>query len=151
MSVMTQSHEPCASAARNSAADANPRAPYSSEQSDSTSAVRNGSSSSMTAIKSSFDTLRPFPGLPSGDRTFRMRRGCQETIHECYAGLSRLLGPYHIGHADEIGQGPRAHFSHGRASMNFHRDLAYSQIAGDLLVHLAGCHQQHHLLFRMDN
>src|ERR1700730_9080468 len=66
MSVMMQSHEPCALAARNSSADANPRTPYASEPSDSTSAVRNGSSSSMTAIRGSLDTHHPFPrGLAS--------------------------------------------------------------------------------------
>ena len=31
--------------------------------------------------------------------------------------------------------------------MNFDRDLAYSQIPRHLLVHLAGSHHQHHLLF----
>src|SRR6266436_5155855 len=59
MSVMTQSHEFSPLAARNSSADANPRARYPSEQSESTSAVRNGSSSSMTAIRGSLDTHHP--------------------------------------------------------------------------------------------
>ena len=31
--------------------------------------------------------------------------------------------------------------------MNFHRDLAYSKIAGYLFVHLPGYYQHHHLLF----
>src|SRR5258708_36586443 len=61
MSVMTQSQEPSPSTATNSSADANPRTLYPNEQSDSTSAVRNDSSSSMTAIKSSLDTHHPFP------------------------------------------------------------------------------------------
>src|SRR6266849_3480262 len=59
MSVITQSHELSPLAARNSSPDANPRARYPSEQSDSTSAVLNGSSSSMTAIRGSLDTHHP--------------------------------------------------------------------------------------------
>jgi hypothetical protein len=31
--------------------------------------------------------------------------------------------------------------------MNFGSDLAYSEIAGDLLVHFSGRYQQHHLQF----
>src|SRR5713101_8176923 len=111
MSVMTQSHELSPLAAKNSSPDANPRARYPSEQSDSTSAVRNGSSSSMTAMRGSLDTHNP------------------------------------RGYAHEVGQGPCAHLAHGRAPMDFDCDLAYSKIAGYLLVHLPGRHHHHHLLF----
>ena len=60
---------------------------------------------------------------------------------------SRRLGLYHFGHPHEVGQGPCAHFAHGRTPVKFYRDLAYSKIAGYLLVHFPGCHQHHHLLF----
>src|SRR5215475_2850775 len=56
---MTQSYGSVPSPAINSSADANPRAPYPSEESESTSATRNDSSSSMTAIKRSLDTDHP--------------------------------------------------------------------------------------------
>src|SRR5262249_45432181 len=60
---MTQSYGSGPSTARNSSADANPRAPYPSEDSESTSATRNDSSSSMTAIKRSVGTYHPFPWI----------------------------------------------------------------------------------------
>src|ERR1700730_2039508 len=151
MSVMTQSHDPSPPPATNSSADANPHAPYPSEPSDSTSAIRSDSSSSMTAIKSSLDTHRPFPDLAAdggaGDNNFCMPWERQGTIHECYTRPLWPLGLDHFGHPDEVGQGSRTHFAHGRTAMNFDRDLAYSQIAGYLLVHLAGRDQQHYLLF----
>jgi hypothetical protein len=56
-SVMTQSHENSPCTAKNSSAEANSRAPYPNERSDSTSAVRNCVSSSITAIVRSFDTI----------------------------------------------------------------------------------------------
>src|SRR5712675_3034903 len=112
MSVMTQSHEFSPLAARNSSADANPRARYPSEQSESTSAVRNGSSSSMTVIRGSADTHHPRVCCN------RLRReqlshlkGRQDTIHGCYCytRCSRHLGLDHFSHTHEVGQGLCAH------------------------------------------
>src|SRR3984885_8804042 len=89
-SVMTQSHERLASFAIKSSADAYPNAPYPSEPSASTSAVRNGSSSSITDISSSLDTHLPFPrewpptaGEPR-ITTFACDGGRLEAIHRCY-------------------------------------------------------------------
>jgi hypothetical protein len=56
-SVMTQSHEISPCRAMNSSAEANSRAPYPNERSDSTSAARNCPSSSITTIVCSFDTV----------------------------------------------------------------------------------------------
>src|SRR3984893_11948296 len=151
MSVMMQSHEPCALAARNSSADANPRTPYPSEQSDSTSAVRNGSSSSLTAIKGSLDTHHPFSLGLAAHHSRAYSCGTPTRGAKLYRGVmpsfSRLPGLDHIGHADQFGQGQGTHFAHAGPTVNLHRDLAYPQIAGYLLVHLAGCYQEHHLLF----
>src|ERR1700738_1343860 len=152
MSVTTQSHELSPPAAKNSSADANPRARYSNEQSDSTSAVRNGSSSSITAIRGSLDTHHPRGMAAAGgseESSCCIWRGRQNTIHECYMlpRRSRCLGLDHFGHPHEVGQGPCSHFAHGRTPMNFYRDLAYSKIAGYLLVHFSRCYQHHHLLF----
>jgi hypothetical protein len=76
-SVTMQSHDLSPFAATNSSAEANPRAPYPSEQSDSTSAIRNDSSSSITAIRGSLDTQRPFP------RFGRRQRSGGTTIFAC--------------------------------------------------------------------
>src|ERR1700722_13601063 len=54
MSVTMRSHCCSPPSAIKSSADPKPRAPYPSEQSESTSAERNEGSSSMTAIASSF-------------------------------------------------------------------------------------------------
>jgi hypothetical protein len=43
-----------------------------------------------------------------------------------------------VGHPDEFGVGSRAHFVHGRTSMNFDRDFADPKVAGDLLIHFSG-------------
>ena len=61
-------------------------------------------------------------------------------------GLSSLRFE-RFGHSNEIREGSRLHFPHNRAPMNFHRDFAYSEIVGYLLVHLAVGHQPHHLQF----
>src|ERR1700723_3617144 len=90
MSVITQSENRHPSPPRNSSADVNPRAPYPCEQSDSTSAIRKESSSSMTAIESSRDTYPPFPG------EFGHRRGivgmsslaCNESARVLYTGVT---------------------------------------------------------------
>src|SRR5262249_600761 len=60
---MMQSYGSVPSPAINSSADANPRAPYPSDESESTSAARNDLSSSITAIKCSVDTDHPFSGI----------------------------------------------------------------------------------------
>src|SRR5712671_4051862 len=145
---MTQSHELSPLAAKNSSADANPRARYPSEKIDSTSAVRNGSSSSMTAIRGSPDTHHPRVCCNRLRGAVVASDGGARTLYTsviCYG--SRCLGLDHFGHTHEVGQGPCAHFAHGRTPMKFYRDLAYSKIAGYLLVHFPGCHQHHHLLF----
>src|ERR1700719_1382026 len=82
-----QSHEPCPSAAKRSSADANPRTSYPKEQSDSTSAMRNGSSSSMTAIERSFDTHHPFSW--DWPRWRKQVKGfaCETDAGELYKGL----------------------------------------------------------------
>ena len=51
-----------------------------------------------------------------------------------------------IGHPNQLGIGSRAHFVHGRTSMNFDGNFADPEVAGDLLVHLAGRDEQHHFL-----
>ena len=61
--------------------------------------------------------------------------------------LSEILRLDQIGHSNEIRQSSRAHFTHGATSMNFSRDFAYPKISGHLLIHLAGRHKKHHLLF----
>src|ERR1700726_583671 len=117
MSVITQSHALSPSTATNSSADANPRTPYPSEQSDSTSAVRNGSSSSMTAIKGSLDTHHPFSLGLAAHHSRANSCGTASRGAKLYRGVmpsfSRLPGLDHIGHADQFGQGPGTHFAHG--------------------------------------
>ncbi len=39
---------------------------------------------------------------------------------------SRRLRLEYFSDANEVGEGPGIHFTHGRSPMNFHRDLAYS-------------------------
>src|SRR5882757_4325242 len=96
MSVMIQSHEFSPLAAKSSSPDANPRARYPSEQSDSTSAVLNGSSSSITAIRGSLDTHHP--GYGCGRRQPREQllhlTGRQKTIHECYMSCPMFKVPW---------------------------------------------------------
>src|SRR5271166_113645 len=112
----------------------------------------------MTAIKASLDTRHLLlPILPDGTRaetTFPL-----DGLSGNYPGvLCSNLGVSpprprwsprsdRIGHPHEARKGSRAHFAHGGASMNLDRDFAYPQVACDLFVHLAGRHQQHHLLF----
>src|SRR5260370_39890364 len=149
MSVTTQSHELSPFAAKNSSADANPRARYSNEQSESTSASRKGSSSSTTAIKGSLDTHHPrvWVRVGGGERAVVASGRGTTTLYRGVTQRLRGLGPDHVGHPHEVSQCPCAHLAHGRASMNFRRDLAYSKFSGHLFVHLPGCHQHHHLLF----
>ena len=40
-----------------------------------------------------------------------------------------------------------AHFPHRDAAMDLHRYLTHAKIAGNLLIHLSGCHSHHDLLF----
>src|ERR1700726_3640074 len=111
MSVTTQSHEPPRFAAKKSSADTNPRARYSNEQSASTSASRNGSSSSTTAIKGPLDTQHPRgrvrvgggerPVVASGRGTTTLYRGVTQHL--------RRLGLDHVGHPHEVSQCPCAH------------------------------------------
>src|SRR6267378_2913645 len=149
MSVMTQSHEFPPLAAKNSSADANPRARYPSEQSESTSASRNGSSSSMTAIKGSLDTHHPrvWVRVGGGERAVVASGRATTTLYRGVTQRLRGLGLDYVGHPHEVSQCPCAHLAHGGASMNFRSDLAYSKFSRHLFVHLPGCHQHHHLLF----
>ena len=58
-----------------------------------------------------------------------------------------MVGLESVGHSYQLGIGSRAHFVHGRATMNFDGDFADPKITGHLLVHLAGRDEQHHFLF----
>ena len=46
-----------------------------------------------------------------------------------------------LGHSDQIGQRPRAHFLHDVAPMDLHGNLGKSQLGSYLLVHEAGSDQ----------
>src|ERR1051326_9158456 len=48
-------------------------------------------------------------------------------------------------HADKISERSCAHFPHDVAAVNLHRDLAYPDLAGHLLVHQSGRDQGHDL------
>src|SRR5215203_3801789 len=146
MSVMTQLQDASTSQEMNSSADANPHAPYPSEPRDSTRAIRNDSSSSMTAIRDSLNALRPFPGfgirrIVADHYSGRLRRR-----QELYAGVRLAPGVDHLRHPDQVRQGLDAHFAHDRTAMNFDGDLAKSEVARHLLVHLPGRDQEHDLL-----
>src|SRR5881396_1901833 len=86
MSETTQLNEQLPIAPTYSSADAYPLDPYPSEDSDSTSATRNDSSSSMTAISRCLATQHPCPQLTeeAGEAKVCTRPGCPETIQECY-------------------------------------------------------------------
>src|SRR5262249_20946756 len=108
MSVMTQSYGSVPSPVKNSSADANPRAPYPSEDSASTSATRNDSSSSMIAIKGSLDTsYHPYSLVRGGARNGKSCHiGCtREIIQQYHCRCLRrpcLLGFDQLGHPDEV-------------------------------------------------
>src|SRR5215470_10390218 len=93
---MTQSYGSVPSPAKNSSADANPRAPYPSEESDSTSATRNDPSSSMTAIKRSLGTYHPFPWICVVPRSQELETcyisGTREIIQQYYCYCSERHG-----------------------------------------------------------
>src|SRR5918994_1307182 len=103
MSVMTQLHDASASHAINSSADANPRAAYPSEPTHSTRAIRNGSSSSMTAIRRSLNAHRPLPDMGQGQKV--CNSGMGERHQELYAGVTPHLQPRsdadHVRHPDQ--------------------------------------------------
>ena len=88
ISVTMQSHELSPPDDTNSSADAKPRGSNPNEASDSMSAVRNGSSSSITAIEGSLATLDPFPrqSRPEEKGGFASCRGSgrSEIIRRCY-------------------------------------------------------------------
>src|SRR5262245_1345913 len=111
MSVMTHSYGSVSSPAKKSSADANPRAPYPSEDSASTRATRNESSSSMTATKGSLDTTyQPFSVDLRGVSEARYRKSCftsgsSETIQQYHCCRFRplwLSGFDHLGHPDQV-------------------------------------------------
>ncbi len=87
MSVTIQSYDLSPTAPTKSSAEAYPLDPYSSEDSNSTSATRNDSSSSMTAISRCPDTWNPCPELneEAGIRNFCMQIRCSGIIQECYS------------------------------------------------------------------
>src|SRR5262245_36100821 len=108
---MTQSYGSVPSPARNSSADANPRAPYPSEYNASRSATRNDPSSSMTAIKGSVEHhISSFSLGSRGNSEARNGKSChiggtRETIQQycccCFRPLW-LPGFDHLGHPDEV-------------------------------------------------
>src|SRR5262245_18222971 len=111
MSVMMQSYGSVPAPAKNSSADANARAPYPSEYSASTSATRNESSSSMTAINGSLDTAcHPFFWICVGAAKPELGslcslRGTRETIqqyHCCRFQPLWLPGFDHLSHSDQV-------------------------------------------------
>src|SRR5215510_2499320 len=110
MSVMTQLYGSVPSPAKNSSADANPRAPYPNEDSASTTATRNDSSSSMTAIKGSLDTTyQPFSVDLRGVIEFRLGVLFHKRHQGNYTAVSLLPFPTlwlpgfdHLGHPDEV-------------------------------------------------
>src|SRR5262245_41269369 len=95
-----QAHGSVPSRAINSSAEANPRAPYPSEESDSTSATRNNSSSSMTAINGCLDTYHPFPGPGMGFSLHKRRQRNYTAV--LLLPCLWLLGFDHLGHPHEV-------------------------------------------------
>src|SRR5215467_13547225 len=93
---MTQSYGSLPLPARNSSADANPRAPYPSEDSESTSAARNDSSSSMTAIERSLGTYHPFFLDLRGDGETRNGNLATSAVPgKLYSSINAVVpGPY---------------------------------------------------------
>src|SRR5215470_13273873 len=89
---MTQSYGSVPSPATNSSADANPRTPYPSEESESTSATRNDLSSSMTAIKRSVDTDLPFPGFARRRNPGTGSLASTGGINELYSSVIAMVG-----------------------------------------------------------
>src|SRR5215475_9780545 len=108
---MTQSYG-AVPPAINSSADAYPCASYPSEESESTSATRNDSSSSMTAIRCSPDTDRPFPWICAETRSQEWKVLPKEAAAVNYTAVLSLcprplwlLGLDHLGHPHEVSQG----------------------------------------------
>src|SRR5690348_2876897 len=67
-----------------------------------------------------------------------------------YFGIGRdsellVRDPEFGGDIDQVGKGSSTHLPHHAATMCFHRDLADSEPAADLLVHKSGDHQRHDL------
>src|ERR1700733_4512019 len=91
MSVTTQSNDPSATPPRYSSAEAYPLDPYPSKDSDSTSATRNDSSSSMTAIARFLDTSHPHPDLNKEARIDKpcMHSSAQELYKSVIAHFPR--------------------------------------------------------------
>src|SRR3954451_4880641 len=87
MSETTQLNEQLSIAPTYSSAEAYPLDPYPSDDSDSTSATRNDSSSSITAISRCLATRHPCPGLDQEavKWNFCTRPLCLEIIQECYS------------------------------------------------------------------
>src|ERR1700761_3658594 len=54
-----------------------------------------------------------------------------------------------IGHPHEVGKGTRIHLTHHPAAVDFYRDLADAEIAGDLLVETALDDLRHDLAFAL--
>jgi hypothetical protein len=50
-----------------------------------------------------------------------------------------------LSHPHEIRERSGSHFAHRRAAMDFDRDQADAEIAGNLLIHLSGSCELHHL------
>src|ERR1043166_1629790 len=59
--------------------------------------------------------------------------------------LARDLKP--VGHSYELGKRPSTKLLHHVVSMHFDCDLAYADFCSDLLVHEAGAHPAHDVLF----
>src|SRR5215471_636019 len=106
---MTQSYGSVPSPAINSSTDANARASYPSEESESTSATRNDSSSSITAIKRCLDTDHPLPRLRRDGERLEREVLPKKAVSMNYTAvlvpwhrLLWLLGLDHLGHPDEV-------------------------------------------------
>jgi|ERR1700734_366369 hypothetical protein len=77
---------------------------------------------------------------PEGDVYLSAATGFQLSVRRSTVWLER------VGHPHQLGIGSGTHLVHGRPAMNFDGDFADSEIAGYLLIHLAGGDMQHDFL-----
>src|SRR5262245_45803502 len=162
MSVMMQAELLIAVDAANSSADSNPRASWPNERINPTRAPRRESSSSMIEISCPDATRSPSAVLSQSCILAELiDQGNHTQVLRTYPDHTRLCvlpgkalrqqrsgrpEVQQFGHTHQIGERARAHFSHRSTAMNFYRDLAQAEIARNLLIQLAGSHQDHDLL-----
>src|SRR5713226_5801019 len=131
MSVMRHEDRCCAPESRNSSADANARAGNPASFSRPCTAPRiNSSSSTMATNLDSCGGIREC--RPPGYRP-------QSSIGFTWRGLDPGR------HPDQFRERPRLHLPHDAATMYLDRDLARSELRGDLLVEHPRDDEGHHL------